>query len=76
MPQVHRNPVWERLTPEPDGSRVEFQTAQEYKAKSVVIYFNGIRALIGFSEDVDHRTINMEVAPLTGDSLMALYDPR
>lgn len=72
------NPKKEVLTPEPDGVRVEFQTAVAYRSGSITLWFNGQLvqkdADNGFAE-LGGNTIQMFEAPLVGDCLQVVYDP-
>lgn len=77
MLQVVVDAVLERLTPEPNGVLVDFETSIAYKANTVSVWQNGIRLIDywddGFTE-MGGTTIRFREAPLTGDTLQVGYE--
>lgn len=70
--------VQEVLTPDPDGLQTDFQTSQAYLPNSLSLWVNGVLVV----DELDNgfllpggTTVTLKVAPLTGDTLEARYDP-
>ena len=77
MVMVTSTPVKEMLTPSPDGVTLDFQTSQAYKSGTVSVWVNGLRKIQDWDdgfEELGGTTIRMKEAPLTGDSLHAMYE--
>jgi len=71
------DPIKESLAPEPNGVEVDFQTSQPYKSGTVSVWLNGLRKIQDWDDGFDElggTTIRMREAPLTGDSLQAMYE--
>lgn len=55
-----------------DGVNKTFVAPEPFKAGSVRLFLNGLVCFDGFTE-VDSTTIELDVAPLTGDRVAAHY---
>lgn len=75
---IRGEPEKESLVPDPNGVNTDFQTSVAYKSGTVSVWLNGIRLVdeldTGFLE-LGGNTIRMKEAPLTGDSIQAMYEP-
>lgn len=75
-PGVLRYVVDEPLTGTIDGSNTTFETLYEMQGGAISVYLNGLKLKEGISDDftvVDAVTIQMNYAPLVGDTISADY---
>lgn len=76
--QLLREFVKESLTPDPDGANTVFSTTSPYKAGTVSVWMNGLRKIEAWDNgfvELGGTDIQMNEAPLVGDSLQAQYEP-